>query len=182
MQNDMSAIQPLLQRSLNLMETAAAWQRKAAKRAHIVGLQGEKRRLRYLSREARNVVDWTEHYSYDSLKLDISAQQGTTDASSLVCIMSTMNGIIEKLWIIYGECHQIANEMVAAKYRVFAQPLYCYCEELFCILAELQRTQREYELADYEYHHISRYQLTWENVHDKYEDKEKDQGYFDYSK
>jgi hypothetical protein len=177
---DKAAIQPLLQRALNLMETASNWQRKAAKRAHIVGLQGEKRRLRYLYREARNVVDWTEHCAYDLLKFEITAQSGSVDVSSLMCCMSTMNGMIEKLWVIYNEAHQIANELVVAKCRNFAKPIYDYVDKLFNILAELQRTQIEYEKAKYEYHHISRYQVGWENVHDDYEDKEESQGYSDY--
>jgi len=177
---DTTAIQPILQRALNLMETGSAWERKAAKRAHIVGLQGEKRRLRYLSREARNAVDWLEHAAYDILRLDMTAKAGTVDVTQLVCPMSTMNGIIEKLWVIYNECHQIANDLVMAKYRSFAQPLYCYADELFCILGELQRTQFEYEKANYEYHHVSRQQVGKDNVHDIYEEKEKEQGYKDY--
>lgn len=180
MQIDVSTVQPLLQRALNLMETTSCWQRKAAKKAHIVGLQGEKRRMRYLSRESRNVVDWMEHNIYDILKIDISAQSGTTDTSGLVCPMSTMNGIVDKLWLIYNEAHQIANDLVVAKFRVFAKPLYCYSDELCCIIGELQRAQFEYEKANYEYHHISRYQVSWCNVHDKYEDKEESQGYTDH--
>jgi len=176
---DLSVIQPLLQKTLNFMDAVAHWDRKAAKRAHIVGLQGEKRRLRYLSREATNIVTWTEHKAFDVLKLDICPQMGTVDISALVCPMSTMNGIIEKLWTMYHEIHKIANDMVVAGYRSFAKPLYDYVEVLFCILGELQRNQSEYEKAEYEYHHISRYQVTWYNIHDEYEAKEESQGYKD---
>ena len=177
---DVSTVQPLLQRSLNLMETASCWQRKAAKRAHIVGLQGEKRRMRYLYREARNIVDWLEHYTYDSLKIDICAQPGTADVTALACPMSTMNGIIEKLWVIYNEAHQLGNDFVVAKFRTFSKPLYKYCDKLFEIISELQRAQCEYDKANYEYHHISRYQVSYYNVHDEYEEKEEDQGYIDH--
>lgn len=173
-------VQPLIQRSLDLMETASCWERKAAKSAHICGLQGEKRRLRYLYREAQNIVDWTEHTAYDLLKIEIRAQEGTIDTSSLLCPMSTMNGLIEKLWTIYYEAHQIANDLINAKFKKFAEPLYCYANKLFDILTELQRAQSEYEKAKYEYHHISRYQVAWENVHDNYEAKEERQGYKDY--
>ena len=177
----MKDAQPLLQKALNFMETASNWQRRAAKRAHIVGLQGEKRRLRYLSRKARNIVDWTEHCAYDLLKIDISAQPGSIDTNALVCPMSTMNGIIEKLWVIYNEAHQIANDLIASKARGFAKHVYDYTDELFCILGELQRAQTEYEKAEYEYHHISRYQVGYYNVHDEYENKEEEQGYKDHA-
>jgi len=172
--------QPILQRSLDLMETASCWMRKAAKKAHIVGLQGEKRRLRYLSREARNLVDWIEHSAYDLFKLDTCGQSGTIDVKDLVCPMSTMNGIIEKLWKVYNEAHQVANDLVIAKYRSFASPIYKYTDELICILSELQRAQTEYERAEYEYHHISRYQVGYWNVHDEYEKMEETQGYSDH--
>ena len=174
---DATVVQPLLQRALNLMETASCWQRKAAKRAHIVGLQGEKRCLRYLSRKARNIADWIEHRAYDHLRLDICSQPGSIDISSLMCIMSTMNGIIAKLWIVRNEAHQIANDLVIAKYRKYAHRLYKYVECLDHILTRLQRAQTEYERAEYEYQFIARHQLAWENVHDIYEKKEKKQGY-----
>lgn len=176
---DLNTIQPLLQRALNLMETAACWERKAAKKAHLVGLQGEKRRLRKLYRDAQNIVDWTEHYAWDLLKIDIEAQEGSIDVSNLVSTQTTMEGIISKLWVIYNEVHQIANDLVMAKFRGFAHCLYKYADKLFCILGELQRADDEYGKASYEYHHVSRYQVGYYNVHDEYEPKEEEQGYRD---
>lgn len=176
---DKSSVQPLLQKSLNLMETASVWARRAAKKAHMVGLQGEKRRLRWLSREARNVVDWTEHAAFDIFAMDIEPQAGSTDVNGLTDTMTTMRGIIDKLWVIYNECHQIANDLVVAKFRSFAKPLYCYSDKLIKIIQELQRADMEYGKASYEYHHISRYQVGYYNVHDEYECKEEEQGYTD---
>lgn len=179
MQIDVSTVQPLLQKALNLMETAACWERKAAKKAHVVGLQGEKRRLRKLYREAQNVVDWIEHYAVDLLKIDICAQEGTVDVSTLTDTKTTMDGIIAKLWVIYNEVHQIANDLVMAKFRGFSHRLYKYADCLFYILGELQRADSEYGKASYEYHHVSRYQVSYYNVHDEYEPKEEEQGYRD---
>lgn len=176
---DISTVQPLLQKSLNLMETASMWARVAAKKAHIVGLQGEKRRLRWLYREARNIVDWTEHAAYDVLMIDIMPQAGSTDVNGLTDTRTTMLGIIDKLWVIYNEAHQIANDLVVAKFKCFAEPLYCYAGKLFKIIQELQRAESEYGKASYEYHHISRYQVSYYNVHDEYECKEEEQGYSD---
>lgn len=183
---DLSTIQPLLQRGINLMETASCWERKAAMKAHVHGLQGEKRRMRYLYRKARNIVDWVEHSAYDVLKdqygkgIELCAQAGTTDVSSLRCPQSTMEGIIEKLWTIRKEAHKIANELVLAEWKEFSCPFYDYVECVFKILSELQRNHCEYVQAAYEYHHISRYQVAWYNVHDEYECKEEEQGYKEY--
>jgi len=172
--------QPLLQRALNLMETAACWERKASKRCLIVGLQGEKRRLRWLGREAQNVVDWIEFAAWSTCGIDIEAQEGSVNVNTLLDYQSAMGGIIEKLSVIHDEAHQIANELVAAKLRGFAKPIYQYVDCLFDIIGELQRAQSEYEMANYEYHHISRYQVSWYNVHDNYECKEEKQGYTDF--
>ena len=181
MTKDVSTVQPLLQRALNLMETASCWERKASKKAHIVGLQGEKRRLRYLYREAHNIVDKLEHSAYDVLRLDICAQPGSAEVTDLVCCKTTMCGIIDKLWVIHDEAHQLANDLVVAKFKPYAACLYSYEEKIFSILSELQRANAEYEMAEYEYHHISRYQVSYYNVHDEYEDKEESQGYSDHA-
>jgi len=177
---DITTIQPLLQQTIDALDTSSHWQDCAAKKAHIAGLQGEKRRLRYLAREAKNLVTWMEHFTYDLLGLDISAQRGDIDVSTLLCPRSTMDGIISKLWKITSVLHTCANEFITVNMRTYAIPLYAYVEELFSIIAELQRARREYEQADYEYHHISRYQVSWCNVHDKYEEKEEAQGYTDH--
>ena len=177
---DHSAVKPLLQRALDLMDTADKWEREAAFEAHVVGLQGEKRRLRWLSREARNVVDMLRHGAYDVLdKVRLTPKPGTVDVSGLTDCEATMNGIIDKLWVIYAEAHQLANDMVVAKFRSFAQWLYCYTDKLFCIIGTLQRNRCEYEKASYEYHHVSRYQVGMCNIHDDYEKKEAAQGYVD---
>ena len=177
---DTTTIQPLIQQTIDALDTSGHWMQCAAKKAHIAGLQGEKRRLRYLAREAKHIVTWAEHFSYDLLCIDISAKRGNTDVSTLLCPRSTMEGIISKLWTIVQVLHTYANEFIANNMRCYAIPVYNYVEELFSIIAELQRTQSEYERADYEYHHISRYQVGWSNVHDKYEEKEECQGYTDH--
>jgi len=174
--------EPLLQKAINFMETVSVWERKAARRAHIVGLQGEKRRLRRLSRDARNIVDWFEYKIYDTLCKEVYNQAGNADVSMFKCPKSTMSGIIEKLWTIYNELHQLANDLVVAKFRSFATPLYCYAEEIFALIGELNRNFNEYEMAAWEYHHISRYQVSWYNIHDEEEDKEESQGYSDKKK
>lgn len=176
---DVSVIQPLLQNALDLMATASCWERKAAMKAHICGLQGEKRRLRYLYREANNYVDMTEHLVKDVLKIEMSAQQGSGDVSSLLTPETCMEGIIDKLWTIRMKVHKIANDMVAAGFKEFANPLYCYAEKLFKCIGYLQRMDDLYKSCKYDMVLISRYQVADENVHDEYEPKEEGQGYKD---
>jgi len=171
--------QPLIQRALNLFEASATWNRKAALKAHKCGLQGEKRRLRYLYRKAGNIVDRLVHEIWDMYKIEMNPMDGSIDVSHLVDTKSTLQGIISTMWKVYNEAHQVANELVVAKLRPIAQSIYHYTDCLYEILGELQRAQFEYELANYEYHHISRYQVSYFNVHDEYERREEEQGYKD---
>lgn len=180
MQIDISTVQTLIQKSLNLMETAKKWESRAAKKALMCGLQGEKRRLRWLSREAGFAIDWTEQMAWGILKIDLCAQEGSVDVSGLLDTRSTTEGIIEKLWTIYSAARKLVNEFTIANFKDFAVPLDKYACKLFKIIGELQRYQSEYEMAKYEYHHISRYQVSLENVHDEYECEEEKQGYKDY--
>lgn len=189
---DLVLVQSLVQRALNLFETSAEWDRKAAMKAHMCGLQGEKRRLRDLSREARNVVDSLQHCTYDKIKVDDPKRPGkkiglelypitgTSDVSTLVCPESTLVGILVKLWKVHDEAHQIANDLVIAKMRSLSKPIYCFIDCLSECIDELQRAYDEYEWAKWEYHHISRYQVSHYNVHDEYEKKEEAQGYKDF--
>lgn len=177
---DTTTVKPLLERALNLMATAAKWQEKAAKKCLIVGLQGEKRRMRYLGREALIVRDHLEYQAYDRLDgLDICAQSVDTDVAMMQCCESSMNHMISKLWAIRTQAHQIANDLVVANFKDFACFLYEYAAKIFSILGELQRNRKSYKKCDYDYHHVSRYQESCYNVHDAYECKEKEQGYSD---
>jgi len=175
-----SMIVPLVQRAIDLACTASDWMTKASLEAHDVGLQGEKRRLRSLSREAGFIIDKLSHSARDIYFVKLHPAKGTTDVSTLKCTESTMLGIISKLWTIHDEFHRIANEMVVNLNRSMSLPIYCYCDEIMTILSELQRNHESYARGEYEWHHVSRHQESDHNIHDCYEGKEESQGYKDH--
>jgi len=177
---DKNTISPTIQHALDYLCAAETWASKAAVKAHIIGLQGEKRRLRYLSRKAGYIQDTLQHSMIDIFDTELHPHSGSTDVSGMTSLKHTMDGIISKLWKIYSECHTLANKLVVDNMRPLASPIYEYCDCILTILGELNRARKEYELAEWEYHHISRYQVSWSNVHDNYEDKEESQGYKDH--
>jgi len=177
---EVNTIQLIIQRAINLFDTAAQWSRSAAMKAHMSGLQGEKRRLRYLYRRANNIVDVLSSQMWDLFCVEMVPEKGSVDVSALLCPRSTMAGIMNTTTKVYSEGHQLANELVAACYRPLAKPLYDYIDCLFEVIRELHRAHFEYDLANYDYHHVSRYQVAYYNIHDEYEEKERSQGYNDY--
>ena len=178
---DMSADKALVQRALDLLETAANFDRKAAMKCHMAGLQGEKRRMRYLYRTSQNIVDCLQHSVYDIFNpgMELYPTVGTVDVYSMSDCKSCIQKAIETLWKVHDEAHSIANDMVLGKLKGLSDPLYEYCSCLMSIIGEMQRNYRSYELSGWDWHHISRHQETECNIHDKYEGKEKSQGYSD---
>lgn len=172
--------QALIQLAIDNLSTYSDWSRKAAMKAHMCGLQGEKRRLRYLYRKANMVVDTLQHSMYDLFSVELYPRVGSANVVDMMCPKTTMAGMIKTMWTMYEQLHKVANDLIGANMRSLASPIYGYCGCLLDILSELQRTQKEYEWANWEYHHISRHQVSHSNVHDKYEDKEESQGYSDH--
>lgn len=180
---DQGIVRTSIQRALDILATSKDWDDMAAIRCHLIGLQGEKRRLRYLSRKAGYIITFLQHKPLDIFEPPLSCLPIAGDVGDSIAKLTdakvAMPLIVEKLWKIYTSLHQIANELVANNMRPLADCLYEYIGCIFNVIGDLNRADREYKLADYEYHHISRYQVGWANVHDEYEDKEESQGYSD---
>lgn len=176
---DPTPIQPLMQRAINTLASSAEWDEKAAMKCHINGLQGEKRRLRKFKRKCCMTIDSLKHGFYGKFGIELEQVANPADVTNLIDCKTTMPALIEKVCLMYETLHCLSNEMIAAKYKKYAQALDCLVDELFDLIDELQRANDEYEKAGYEYHHISRYQVSYYNVHDQEEPKEESQGYQD---
>jgi hypothetical protein len=179
---DRNIAQNLTQKTIDLLETASCFCRKAAMKCHIVGLQGEKRRMRYLYRKCNNIADSMQHGVYDifSPGLELYPNTGNTDITMINSPQTCMKKMIDTLWAVHDQLHLIANDMVIQKMKGLSGPLYDYCSCLMSMLGEMQRNYRSYEAGGWEYHHISRHQESACNIHDEYEDKEGHQGYSDH--
>lgn len=179
---DRALAQKLLQRALNLFETSASWDRKAAMKCHMVGLQAEKRRLRYLFRNAQNVVICLQHSGWDVFNpgLELYPVTGDGDVSSMTTPETCMQKILDTLWTVHDEGRAIENDMILGKLKGLSQPIAKYCDCLMTIIGEVQRNYRSYEKSGWNWLLISRHQETDCNSHDEYEKKEESQGYIDH--
>lgn len=179
---DRALAQSLIQKALDLFETSALFNRRAAMKCHISGLQGEKRRARYLFRKSQYIVDCLQHSTVDLFDpiLELYPNVGSIDISSMVTPKACMEKIISTLWKIHDDAQGIANDMVIAKFNSLREPIDKFCDCIMTIIAEMNRNYRSYEAAAWEWHHVSRHQETDCNIHDKYEDKEEQQGYKDH--
>jgi len=154
---------------------------KGAMYSHDVGLQGEKRRLRYLGREAIMLGEKLQHGARDIYACMLwPAKAKHSDVNGLTTMENTMIWIINKLWQIHDEYHRIANEMVVGRNRTLSICVYNYCNCIMKEIAALQRNHEGYSRASYDWHHVSRHQETEFNIHDHFEDKEEGQGYSDH--
>lgn len=166
----------LMQRAINLLEASRAWEGQAFLKAQILGLQGEKRRERYEARKDYMLMQYLQCCAVDLFDTEL------TPSSSQVTISNTsipeyFRTYLKKLWETYNELHNIANDLVVAGWKPIAEPLYCHLDYLLEVIVETKRTIKEGDLADWEYHHVSRYQVSNHNIHDCYEKKEAKQGY-----
>lgn len=169
----------LLQRAINLLYAAYTWDDEASLIAQSLGLHGEKREERHMSRKFHMLVQHYRSVCLDLLDIKISPASATHDLSSFTTIKIYLEKYIEKTWATYTELQVIANELVKGCFK----PLSCEMYKLAdCLQDEIIRSKRllkEYMLANEQYHHISRYEVSYDNVHDRLEKIEDKEGYID---
>lgn len=171
-------ITALMQKAVNVLNDSEKWCNQAFMQAQLLGLQGEKRRERHEARKGYMLIQYIQSLSIDLFDHIITAQDSTVKIQGTKDIPSYFNMYLNKLETEYNELHTIANDMVVANYRIIAEQIYCYTDCLFKEIIDTKRAIKECTLAKWEYHHVSRYQVSMkENVHDIYEKKERKDGY-----
>ena len=168
----------LLQEAINLLEASSKWADKAFLPALKLGLRGEKRRERLAARKEHALRQHFQSLAYDLFDTELYPQDSRVEFSAVSDITEWFETFIKKLWETHFAMSKIANDFVINGYKAISEPLYDY---LACIQDEIIEAKillKGYKLANKEYHHISRYEVsTDENVHDRYEKKEEKTGY-----
>lgn len=168
----------LLQAAVNLLYASQEWEGVAHMKAQKLGLQGEKRRERYEQRKELCIMQYLQSVAIDLFDVEIMPARQNVNFPQVTDIQSYFNQYLAKLWEIYEGIHSIANELVVKNYKAISEPLYEYACCLFKEIIDTRRTIKEGTIANWEFHHVSRYQVSMkENVHDKFEGKEEQQGY-----
>lgn len=168
----------LLQEAINLLDASSKWADKAFLPALRLGLRGEKRRERYAARKEHSLKQHFQSLAYDLFDIELYPHESRVDFPMTPDITAWYEVLIRKLWETHSQLSKIANDLVVSGYKAISEPLYEY---LGCIQDELIEAKillKGYLLANKEYHHISRYEISGDdNIHDRYEKKEEKTGY-----
>lgn len=165
-------IKQLLQQAINAAYTSEKFEEKAFPIAQRIGLQGEKRRERYQSVKSHNLVNYLKSDSFDLYGITLTVHHIEVDVPEVTSIKDYFTMILEKTIGQYDKLHSIANKLVMANARNYAECLYSFCDELACDIKYFRRTIMEGQLTNWDPKWILLHQVTQSNVHDDYEDKE----------
>lgn len=167
----------LLQDAINLLDASQKWENRAQIKAQKLGIQGEKRREGHDERKELCLAQYLQRTAMDIFDAELYPEVGNVSAPAFSRPQDYFTAYHAKLWETYEALHMIANELVVKGYKPIAGPMYDYACYMFDEIIDTRRQLKEYALAGWEYHHISRYQVSYENRHDDYEKKERKQGY-----
>lgn len=169
-----SEIKQLLQQAINAAYTSEKWEEKAFPMAQRIGLQGEKRRERYQSVKSHNLVNYLKSDSFDLYGINLTVHHIEVDVPEVTSIKDYFTMVLEKTISQYDKLHTIANKLVMANARNYAECLYSFCDELVCDIKYFRRIIQEGNIANWDPKWILLHQTSEnDNIHDSYEDKEK---------
>lgn len=166
-----------MQKAINLLEASSKWNDHMSMKAHELSVHGEKRVEREEARKEMGMRQHFQHLALDLFDAELYPNIGNMTTPQVTNITAYFETYIQKLWALYSELHAIANDLVIAGYKPISEPLYEYIECIQKDIIEAKRLAKEYKLANNEFHHISRYEVSYRNVHDDMEKKEKSEGY-----
>lgn len=171
MENKNKIIQ-LVKQAMDVLNYQDRYDRISAMKAHIVGLQGEKRVDRIEHREYGCIVDDYQHRLWDLFDVEYYAIDRPINLDNVTDITNYLETHISRLWTFRDELSNLADDMIKAGYLSFSKPLTQCAMEVENTIVRLRREYIEYNWAKKEYHHISRYEVGYYNVHDEAEKKE----------
>lgn len=167
-----------IQAVINTLRACMEWDDKAFLEAQAIGLQGEKRRDCHEECKTLMLSQWLRRKTGDLFDVKVLPEPVQVNLpSEMSTIPGYFNAYLNKMEETYSGLHKQANVLVNMGYQPIAKKLYKYTCHLMKIIIEVRRIIKEGKLANWEYHHVSRYQVSFDNVHDRYECKEKKMGY-----
>jgi len=173
-------IQSLLHSVIDELYYAEKYCKSYMLKAQKIGLQGEKRRLRYESTKYHNLINYFECDFYDFYGMDLEAKHGEYTIPTIKGIQDFIIKVLEYYEKRYDKFHSLANSLVIANGRCYAQHLYSHCECLTEYIKEYRRMIMEGDAAGWSETFIQRlmsHETTMYNVHDHFEEKEQSVGY-----
>lgn len=171
-------VKELLQKALDATCRAEYYEQTMCLVAQKIGLQGEKRRMRYESVKCHNLINYLRTDAYDTYGIELVYDKTITAQIPVITnFESYYETVLGYYTSKYDTLHSIANKLVMANAREYACKLYHLCD---CILSDIKyfkRTLREGRLAKWDPSWMLLHETTDYNVHDEYEKKEHEVGY-----
>lgn len=165
-------IRTLLQQAINAMYKSEKWEEKCFPIAQRIGLQGEKRRMRYQSVKSHNIVNYLKSDSYDLYGITLTVHHTEVEIPEIASIKAYFDIALEKTESQYDTLHSLANKLVMANARCSANNLYCFCDELADDIKYYRRSIMEGNITNWSPQWILLHQTSAEDIHDKFEEKE----------
>ena len=175
--HNVNEIRDLLQQALVAIYKSEKFEEKAMSIAQYLGLQGEKRRMRYESAKNHNLMNYLKCDSFDAYGIELKIHHQEVEMPEVMNIKGYFTTYLEKIEGQYETLHSIANKLVMANCQHYACCLYDICKHLMCDIKYYKRTIMEGDIVKWSPEFIFLHQTTNENVHDHMEEKEKEIGY-----
>lgn len=165
-------IKEQLQKALHVVRTAEKYEETALLIAQKLGLQGEKRRLRYESAKNHILANKIRTCAYDEYLITLSDDYQKVSLPELSSFKMFFETYLAKMEEEYDALHTIANALVVLNARHFAQKLYHKCDCLMDDIVYYNRSISEGNIANWRPEWVFLHQTTMANTHDEYEKKE----------
>lgn len=166
-----------LQDAVNLLSKAKRFEEQFMVIAQRLGLQGEKRRLRYESAVNHNLINFIICNSFDVYGISITSDPQNNSVPNVSTIEDFYTNYLAKMENQYDKMHEIANILVTSNCQHMAKYLYDRCRSLIEDIKYYRRTIMEGDAVKWNPEFIFLHQTTQCNIHDYYEEKEKSVGY-----
>jgi len=170
-------IKLLLQKAIDTLNTSKCFEERAMMIAMKLGLQGEKRRMRYESAKNHNLINFFLCDTFDTCGLVLTKEHQPISTPIINSMQEYFTALLNKTEELHAVLHDVANKMVIAGYKHGANYLY---EKCCCLIEDIKyfrRIIREGTATLWSAEFIFLHQTTEHNIHDCFEAKEKEVGY-----
>jgi len=170
-------VKNLLQQTVDSLCKSRYYEEEAMCIAQRIGLQGEKRRMRYDSVKCTNLIHHLLCDAYDAYGITIEMKETHVSTPTITNFSGYFNTVLGFYESKYDTLHGIANKLVLANAKSYAEKLYCICGCVMDDIRYFRRTIAEGKLNNWDASWILLHETTDHNVHDHMEEKEKGVGY-----
>ncbi|MBF0651279.1 hypothetical protein IR083_20890 [Dysgonomonas sp. GY75] len=170
-------IKTQLQTAVNLLCKAKKFEEEYMGIAQRLGLQGEKRRMRYESACNHNFINFLKCDAYDVYGITLTSEPQNNGIPGAANMKAFFETYLAKMEDQYDTLHTIANKLVTLNCQHTASHLYCKCK---CLIEDIKYYRRiilEGNAVSWRPEFILLHQTTECNIHDRFEEKEKEVGY-----